>query len=336
MEKLIDKIKERVKEIEKKRLEEIKKERLEEIKKERLEEIEKERLEEIEKEIEKESYVMGNGYFYDFRKNVFTGEMDNKYISMFLEGDGSELVSKACAPHSSSMLGYNFFHWINEEHKLTITFNDKKEITYDNVLFEVKIPVLNGKNKKEANMDIVLRNNKTGEWLFIESKFTEYLNRGKFEMSDSYRIESSYFKKDYGDKWTRIIDSISGSSKESGYWAGIKQEICHLIGLTNWLDKCVEIKDEEYNNEDVRFINLVFEPDEERFKNEYDKFTDYKKLYYDFYEQLRIEKLIPSNLKMEFMTYKQLWKCFEKCDELPEGLKDFLSNRYMCFAFKDK
>ena len=278
--------------------------------------------------------VMGNGYFYDFRKNVFTGKMDINYISMFLDGDGSELVSKACAPHSSSMLGYNFFHWINEEHKLTITFNDKKEITYDNVLFEVKIPVLNG--KKKANMDIVLRNNKTGEWLFIESKFTEYLNRGKFEMSDSYRNESSYFKKDYRDKWTRIIDSISGSSKETGYWDGIKQEICHLIGLTNWLDKCVEIKGKEYNNEDVRFINLVFEPDEERFKNEYDKFTDYKKLYYDFYEQLRIEKLIPSNLKMEFMTYKQLWKCFENCKELPEGLTDFLKNRYMDFAFKDK
>lgn len=275
-----------------------------------------------------------NGYFYDFCKNVFTGKMDKKYISMFLYGDGSELVSKACAPHSSSMLGYNFFHWINEEHKLTITFNDKKEITYDNVLFEVKIPVLNG--KKEANMDIVLRNNKTGEWLFIESKFTEYLNRGKFKMSDSYRNESLYFKKDYRDKWTRIIDSISGSSKESGYWAGIKQEICHLIGLTNWLDKCVEIKGKEYNNEDVRFINLVFEPDEERFKNEYDKFTDYKKLYYSFYEQLRIEKLIPSNLKMEFMTYKQLWKCFENCKELPEDLMGFLKNRYMCFAFKDK
>lgn len=286
------------------------------------------------KEREKESDVMANGYFYDFRKNVFTGKMDEKYISMFLHGDGSELVSKACAPHSSSMLGYNFFHWINEEHKLTITFNDKKEITYNEVLFEVKIPVLNG--KKEANMDIVLRNNKTGEWLFIESKFTEYLNRGKFKMSDSYRNESSYFKKDYRDKWTRIIDSISGSSKETGYWDGIKQEICHLIGLTNWLDKCVEIKGKEYNNEDVRFINLVFEPDEERFKNEYDKFTDYKKLYYSFYEQLRIEKLIPSNLKMEFMTYKQLWKCFEKCDELPEDLMGFLKNRYMDFAFKDK
>ena len=304
------------------------------------------------KERVNKSDVMCNGYFYDFRKNVFTGKMDEKYISMFLHGDGSELVSKACAPHSSSMLGYNFFHWINEEHKLTITFNDKKEITYNEVLFEVKIPVLKG--KKEANMDIVLRNNKTGEWLFIESKFTEYLNRGKFKMSDSYRNESSYFKKDYRDKWTRIIDSISGSSKETGYWDGIKQEICHLIGLTNWLDKCVKInwldkcvkinwldkcvkiKDKEYNNEDVRFINLVFEPDEERFKNEYDKFTDYKKLYYSFYEQLRIEKLIPSNLKMEFMTYKQLWKCFEKCDELPEDLKNFLSNRYMCFAFKDK
>ena len=151
--------------------------------------------------------VMGNGYFYDFRKNVFTGKMDETYISMFLEGDGSELVSKACAPHSSSMLGYNFFHWINEEHKLTITFNDKKEITYNEVLFEVKIPVLKG--KKEANMDIVLRNNKTGEWLFIESKFTEYLNRGKFEMSDSYRNESSYFKKDYRDKTTGSFRSRS-------------------------------------------------------------------------------------------------------------------------------
>ena len=70
-------------------------------------------IDKIKERVDK-SDVKANGYFYDFRKNVFTGKMDETYISMFLKGDGSELVSKACAPHSSSMLAYNFFHWINK------------------------------------------------------------------------------------------------------------------------------------------------------------------------------------------------------------------------------
>ncbi|MBR3579123.1 MAG: hypothetical protein IKN98_10110 [Bacteroidales bacterium] len=125
---------------------------------------------------------IGDGYFYDFRHNIFGKEMNRRFEKMFLDGDGNELTSKACAPHSSSMMGYNFFHWIDKNNTLTIQFKDEK-ITYNEVFFEVKIPVLNP-SRWDANMDIVLRNS-VGDWLFIESKFLEYCECEKFDISDT-------------------------------------------------------------------------------------------------------------------------------------------------------
>ena len=81
--------------------------------------------------------MVDESHFYDFRQNIFGGKMKPKFIKMFMDCDGNELVSKACAVHSSSMLGYNFFHWISEEQPFTY-----EGIQYTKVLFEVKIRYL--------------------------------------------------------------------------------------------------------------------------------------------------------------------------------------------------
>lgn len=270
--------------------------------------------------------IICNGYFYDFRQNVFNHKMDEKFVEMFLDGDGNELVSKACAPHSSSMLGYNFFHWIGKEHELKIAFDDETK-TYNQVLFEVKMPVLKGRSKP-ANMDIVLRNT-DGDWLFIESKFTEYVKCSKFSISESYLEGEKYFYN--GNKWTNFIKNYDVNENKQ-YWDGIKQEICHLIGITNWINKTTKISDSFYDDKcDVRFINLVFEPKKD-YKKDYECFSNYKNLYNELHNKLEGEKMIPDELKMEFMTYSKLFENIK--NDLPDKLKEYLEDRYMKFANK--
>ena len=257
--------------------------------------------------------------------------MDPQIEKWFLEGDGNELASKACAPHSSSMLGYNFFHWINKDHPITICFSDGEENTYDEVLFEVKIPVITRSN---ANMDIVLRNG-DGDWLFIESKFLEYLTTSSFKISKAYTSPdpNTYFFG--GDKWSEFIKGYD-VSKKNQYWGGIKQEFCHLIGLTNWMNwksqikvkgtKCSYIKGHE-----TRFINLVFEPQSREYNEEHEFFVEYKKLHDAMRKRLRESEIIHPNLKVGFMTYSQLWNCIKE-NQIQEDLKRFLNEHYMQFA----
>ena len=278
--------------------------------------------------------ILPNGYFYDFRQNVFNHTMEPRFISMFLDGDGNELVSKACAAHSSSMLGYNFFHWISEERELKITFQDGETVSYNKVLFEVKIPVLPRSN---ANMDIVLRNSE-GAWLFIESKFLEYMNTEAFKISETYvNKPEAYYDLAIGRQWSEFI-SLYDTRLKNQYWPGIKQEMCHLIGLTNWMMLGIEIFKEKFLREkyekgtgDIRFINLVYAPDKERFPNEYGYMEAYRNRYEDLHKQIHEKRLIPIGLKMEFMTYSDLWPALQQ-SLLPDGLKEYLNNHYMQFA----
>lgn len=268
--------------------------------------------------------MIDNSHFFDFRQNIFGGKMDEEFIQMFLDGDGNELVSKACAVHSSSMLGYNFFHWISKNNPLTLKFEDKT-IEYTKVLFEVKIPVL--KRSRPANMDIVLAND-NNDILFIESKFLEYLNLGRFDISDTYKKKDVYYCNN--QEWCTFISKLKTDEKNQ-YWGGIKQEICHLIGLTNWINEKTTIKDLTLDKErDIRFINLVFEPNK-KYTEEHNAFENYKKLY--DYLHKKLHGLIPENITMSFKSYSDLWPNISNC--VSEKLKDYLNNRYMKFANND-
>lgn len=299
-------------------------------------------IESLAEYVKEQAEVLENGknrYFCDFRKNIFREEMDPRIVSMFMAGDGNELVSKACAPHSSSMLGYNFFHWIKKGHELEVTFDqDGKTIAYDEVFFEVKIPVL--KRSRAANMDIVLRNG-GGNWLFIESKFTEYMNTGTFDISETYKKPKAYYCLELGKKWTDFITHYDTHLEKQywagmkQYWAGIKQEMCHLIGLTNWIQAKTKILEQACERSgDIRFVNLVFEPDSIRFQNEFKMMGDYRHRYEDLHKQLSEKEMIPHGLKMELMTYSMIWPAVQKSN-LPAGLKEYLEEHYMQFAKKE-
>lgn len=273
--------------------------------------------------------VLENGYFYDYRRNIFGEKMNPDFEKMFLKGGGDELASKACAAYSSSMLSYNFFHWVKEGQEIIIKF-DGCEKEYDEVLFEVRMDVLRSPSRP-AYMDVVLRN-KSGDWLFIESKFLEYMNTDSFKMSDSYFDSKRYFAK--GDKWVNFISKFKAKTKDTKlYWDGIKQEICHLIGLTNWIEGEKEIEKVIFEEgKDIRFINLVFEPDKDEFKKEYELFKSYREKGYKLLlEELKDAKLIPDKLKMEFMNYSDLWNNVKKC-KMPARLEDYLWEHYMKYS----
>ena len=168
-----------------------------------------------------------NGYFNSFLDNVYANQMDSKFQKMFNKGSGNELHSKAEAIHSSSMLAYNFFHWIDDASGF-----DYNGINYTNVFFEVRMKTLKNSNSP-ANMDIVLSDKEHKHLLFIESKFTEYCETKKWDLSDSYKNENS-FNNDV--RWDEIIKKIKDavkSSKSCKYKDGIKQLTTHLFGIAN-------------------------------------------------------------------------------------------------------
>ena len=173
--------------------------------------------------------INDNGYFDTYKDNIFGGKMETRFQKMFDEGSGGELHSKAEAVHSSSMLSYNFFHWIDENHTFTW-----ENIEYNQVLFEVKMKTIKGSNAP-ACMDVVLIDKKKENLLFIESKFTEYTEAKKFKLSESYRDSNKWFYDKEKIDWNEIINYATEASKEKNYNEGIKQIITHLFGIHNLL-----------------------------------------------------------------------------------------------------
>ncbi len=275
-----------------------------------------------------------NGYFDSFLDNVYGKRMDQKFQDMFDKGSGNELHSKAEAIHSSSMLAYNFFHWIDG----TSCFN-YDGINYTNVFFEVRMKTLQDSNFP-ANMDVVLTDKEHKHLLFIESKFTEYCETKKWDLSDSYKKENAF---NNNIEWDEIIKAIREeviNCKTCKYKDGIKQFITHLFGIANLCnDKALAWFNNKKHNIlqlekpfDVKFINLVFEPQKENFNDEHDDFDKYRTLLENVIKivdnKIKMEK---KSLKIEFLTYTDLWNLMKNQID-KDDLKDYLWQRYMRIA----
>lgn len=282
-----------------------------------------------------------DGYFDSYKSNIFGHEMRECYAKMFAAGDGNELFGKACAIHSSSMLAYNMFSWIDDDHPFV-----HNGVKYTNVFFEVHLPTLKG--TRPANMDVVLEGvSSVGKHsiLFIESKFTEYFSNGKDQMKKmgvTYDNPDRYFI-DNGEEWAGLIKNYreeAGKKSNSGYYDGIKQEICHLIAISNLR---ADAGIEEYNflmgkydcesphifkDDDFVFINLLFKPGQD-FTEEIGAFNKYEKLYADLKED--VSNLIGGkSIDMKFLTYGELWK--EIKWQMPQEQMDYFEKKYMKFS----
>lgn len=203
------------------------------------------------------------GYLPNYLDGIFPGGQDamkpeGKFYRMFDAGNGSELKPtkvagnaippKASAVHSSSMLAYNFFHWISKEHPFH--FSDGK--TYDKVYFEVKMPVLKSRPKSPANMDVVLVSDDCHSVLCFESKLSEYTKHGDAEFKSAYVERKNYYNNHFEDEFIEYIKNFK--NVDHAYNEGIVQMVKHLIAITN-------LHQSNYAITDMLALNDFIEPD---------------------------------------------------------------------------
>ena len=162
-----------------------------------------------------------------FKPGISEAEWSKKFM-MAISGDGQEL-RRITTLHSSSLLALLFFCSVNKTNPIEIG-----ETTFDKVYFEVKNKVFKNANPKDkpSNVDIMLVSNDNKTILFLESKFTEYEQNGKVEVSEKYH-----------NFYSHLLDVIPNNLKfcngvlelkegrNSQYIYGIKQMFSHLIGL---------------------------------------------------------------------------------------------------------
>lgn len=269
------------------------------------------------------------GYFDSYTDNIY-GIMSDHYQSMFDKGSGNELHSKAEAVHSSSMLSYNFLHWINYDHPF-----DFEGVKYSKVYFEVRMRTLKGRSNP-ANMDIVLEGECNGKrhLLFVESKFLEYLESSKFELSDSYLKRDKWY--DVTADWDSIIQNAKQRCNRKCYGGGIKQAITHLFGIQGlkndearkWFNENNgELHISNLENIDIEFANFIFEPDEIDFAEEHLAYENYMRLYTEFVQNLS------ESIKPKWYSYSQIWKNMKTQIE-DERLVRYIEDRYIQFAHK--
>lgn len=218
-----------------------------------------------------------------------------------ISGDGGEL-SKNDALHSSSLCALLCFYNIDENHPLVY-----KDITYDDVHFEFKNKVI----KNPSNMDVVLIGKDKGgksAIMFVECKFSEFINAGKYKLGDSYSKEPN----------KHIFDKFE-YDKQTVFQYGLKQLVAHYIGIRNFINedlnnykdsmsKYYEARDDRlklYRKFDiVSFIEVIFE-----FPNNRDYLT-YRKETKSVFKALEAEKL-KDNLDINLLgtiTYQELFK----------------------------
>lgn len=270
------------------------------------------------------------GYFDSYKDNIFGNEMNTDFQEMFGNGSGGELHSKAEAVHSSSMLSYNLLYWINDENPFEF-----EGVKYTKVYFEVQMRTLRG-SSYPANLDVVLEGEKDNgrHLLFIESKFLEYLEKGKFDLSESYEKQEKWYNNKID--WNKVIKDAKGLCEQKGYNGGIKQAITHLFGIhglmnkdaLKWFNKNSNLTIDSFDNAHIAFANFIFEPNEEEFCEEHNAYANYKELYDSFVREL------PENItKPQWYSYTEVWNIMK--DQIKnDKLVSFIEERYMKFAKK--
>lgn len=160
-------------------------------------------------------------------------------------GSGNE-ITRISTLHSSALCALLFFYNITEEHSLKLTLNGR-DCVFIHSRFEFKNPVI----KNPSNMDVTLvgRYADTGRLviLFLESKFSEYMERysTKLDISSGY-LNNSYSADIYRSKLGALgitmtehpdKNEFTIESTEPCYLEGIKQMISHFIGVNNFIEK---------------------------------------------------------------------------------------------------
>jgi len=275
----------------------------------------------------------------------------------YAQGDGSEfnggMPPKASALISSSMLCFNALSRVNKDNPIIF-----KGVEYDKVIFEAKLPTLETSNAC-ANMDAVLISRKGTTALFIESKFTETFGSrhtyAQILTAKEPSLREKYFSKDnyydnLGEKWVKFINKhIKNDDSilpKGGSHLDLKQDLCHCIGIYNFANrtktgencnkiysewKCINSEPESpiLELKDVSkyiFMNLEYEPDEEKYSELYKCYKEAKKYGENFGTAVKEAKIFkPDTFEYYFYSYKYF---ANEC--LPEGNhKELFMKKYL-------
>lgn len=250
-----------------------------------------------------------------------TAQFREKY-NQAVSGDGLEW-KRITTLHSSSLLALLCFYSVSESHKLTI---GKYEFTES--FFEVKTRVY---RKSKSNMDVVLRgiDKDSGQKvaLFLECKFSEYLNCGKIDGISRDAYLDSYQRLGLFDpnnaiphvEFNDCLDCIAilprNEKQNPIYCAGIKQMLSHYIGVSHYASKRGEALVEGHpafvanNEEKVLLGELIFDFQNNEVAQSGAKLRNYRATYKGLAARLNTENKIM--LLDEILTYQEVFG--QKC-----------------------
>ena len=230
-------------------------------------------------------------------KELFKIDDENfeKHFEEACFGEGNE-YKEIMRLHSSSLCALLFFSEISEKKPLTLKINNK-DISFTKVLFEYKNKVINN----PSSVDVVLVSDDEKVLLFLESKFSEYLNTSNkyTDLSPQYLDEYAeiynysllnsvglqiikennkpkIFERTKKGKKVSYNGFMTIDKKEKTYLEGIKQMISHYIGLKHFVTEPRMEKGIKYNNQKVILGEIMFDFS---FEEAQTKFNNYSKMY---------------------------------------------------------
>ncbi len=252
---------------------------------------------------------------------VCTQEFQNAFFQV-VSGKGQE-INNIRTLHSSALLGLLCFYSINEENPLIIDMpfnNEKVKFEFDRVEFEKTNTVFEAKYRIPSvlsSIDIALygkANNKKAV-LYLESKFSEYLNVGDYSSADKKKRYEQFYKYLSGEdkkedqnflkncgvsySYTNKKNTEDGKlhinntdENKQHYCEGLKQMVSHTIGAVN--------SDEE--RREIYLAPILFDFGKLFDDPKDNAFTDYCDVYGKFAAGLKNlrDKLTTSNCYKDF------------------------------------
>lgn len=235
----------------------------------------------------------------------------------------------------------DFFEWVRP-----ITLNGS---SYDKVYFDVKFPVFakttDGQPYNQpANMDVMLISDDCLAMQCITSCHTEHMHKQAANFADAYFKPSCYYK-DNPYRTPFIKWALRYNEKKNGYFAGIKQNISHIIGITNILHDAdalawfkannpfiePEVLEHINQNTEMIFTNLLYYRPEigtNIYGDIHAEEKSYPYLLAEFlFDHLQNNLDEPLLLSRFITTYPELFA--EIQSQMPNGLAEYLDNKYV-------
>lgn len=266
---------------------------------------------------------------YELFKPDIDYKMWSEKFHMAVGGNGDE-IRKITTLHSSSLLAFLFFAGVSKDNPII-----HNGVHYNQVFFEVKNKVFHSAspNDKPSNIDVLLVSEDNTELLFLESKFTEYLDHGKVSLAEKYLNFYKTFFELNSNTGLQLKDNALQleHGTNSKYIAGIKQMFSHIIGLATEPDASTSYELQEIikNAKHILIMEIIFKWEDEESKNFIDlyeaAFTDFnsdvleKCLSSENYDKEKIKRI---TVDSKVWTYQELYK-ENKNHKFPESVINY-------------